>query len=61
MIVTFGEYLLSLNRFTGDISWTVKVNGNVRSAPALTNRKMFVGTESAFLYYFKISKTNDEV
>lgn len=60
VIACFGEYILSLNRGTGAVSWSAKVNGNIRSAPALTNRKMFVGTESAALYYFKISRLNDE-
>uniref|UniRef100_A0A7S2SXR1 Pyrrolo-quinoline quinone repeat domain-containing protein n=1 Tax=Rhizochromulina marina TaxID=1034831 RepID=A0A7S2SXR1_9STRA len=58
IVVGYGEYLNSVGRANGTVFWRRQVNGNIKAAPAISGRKIFVGTDAGLLYGLKRTTEN---
>lgn len=61
ILVGYGETLYSVSTEDGFIFWSQRLRGNIQAAPAVSGRRIFIGTTRAVFYGLKASEDNSRV
>lgn len=59
VLAAYGTRLFALNKFNGDILWSIKMPGQPATTPAVDEKHVYIGTLDGSVYAFSLAKIRE--